>query len=159
MSDGSQIAQWRVADLVAHIGSEDVSPGAGAAGAVAVALAAACASKAVSVSLKHHTDDADLRQALESLATIGRYALSNADVDSAAFEEYLHAKDSVTAGRLIRAGRKLGHLIAALNSIVTDIEPGILQSVAGDLAAARALADAARIIETRNEAETANANS
>jgi hypothetical protein len=66
------IADLRVEDLIAHIGSSDRSPGAGSAGAVALVLAAACASKAVSVSLKHRSDDPELWCALESCTRIAR---------------------------------------------------------------------------------------
>jgi formiminotetrahydrofolate cyclodeaminase len=72
MNASVSIAKLQVEDLVAHISSSAVSPGAGSAGAVALALAAACASKAVSVSLKHDPDELDLRSALASFMKIAR---------------------------------------------------------------------------------------
>jgi len=76
------IVTLRLEELVAHISSGQVSPGAGSAGAVALALAAACACKAVSVTLKHRPDDVELQSAVASFTKIARGALSDADHDS-----------------------------------------------------------------------------
>jgi hypothetical protein len=147
------IASLRIEELVAHISSSDVSPGAGSAGAVVLALAAACASKAVSVSLKHRPDELELQSALASFAQIAQLALNDADRDSVAFEKFIHDRDSVAVERLVCEGENLGQLIAALASAIDEIEARIRPNMTGDLIAARAMVDAARRIQERNEAE------
>jgi len=147
------IATLRVEDLVAHISSSDVSPGAGSAGAVVLALAAACASKAVSVSLKHRPDELELQSALASFAQIARLALNDADRDSVAFEKFIHERNAAAVGRLVCEGENLGRLIGAMVSAIDAIEARIRPNMTGDLVAARALVDAARRIQERNEAE------
>ena len=147
------IADWRVKDLIALIGSDHVAPGAGSAGAVALGLAAACASKAVSISLKHHPGEIGLQGALECFREIGRRALSGADQDSAAFANFIRVRNAAAAGRLVCTGETLAHLISGFCAVIDDVEPKIQASVAGDVAAARALAGAARSIQAANEAE------
>jgi formiminotransferase-cyclodeaminase len=147
------IAEWRVKDLIALIGSDQVAPGAGSAGAVALGLAAACASKAVSISLKHHPGEIGLQGALECFHEVGRRALSGADQDAEAFANFIRVRNAAAAGRLVFAGETLAHLISAFCAIIDDVEPKIHASVAGDVAAARALAGAARSIQAANEAE------
>jgi hypothetical protein len=147
------IATLRMEDLVAQISSGDISPGAGSAGAVALALAAACASKAVSVSLKHRPNELELQSALASFAQIAHLALNDADRDSAAFEKFIRERNSAAVDRLICEGENLGHLIATLATAIDEIEARIRPNMTGDLVAAKALIDAARRIQERNEAE------
>ena len=154
MTETTSIAELRVAELLALIGSNHVAPGAGSAGAVALALAAACACKAVAISLKHRPADAELLSAATRFGDIGRLALLDADRDSAAFAGFIHAKSADAAQRLVREGENVARLLDALASALGDIEARIEPSMAGDLAAARALAGAARCIQQRNEAET-----
>jgi hypothetical protein len=151
------IATLRIEDLVAQISSGDVSPGAGSAGAVAVALAAACACKAVSVSLKHRPDDVELQSAVASFAKIARVALTYADRDSEAFQEFIRHRDSAAVDRLVCEGESLAHLITALESAIHAIEARIRPNVTGDLIAAKALISAARRIQERNEVEALDA--
>jgi hypothetical protein len=158
MNDEFSIAELRVKDLIAAIGSDHISPGAGSAGAAALALATACACKATAITLKHRPDDVELPRVLQRLHAISRRALAAADKDSAAFAAFMREKGSATTSRLIVTERRLGELIAELIAVVTIIEPRILKSVAGDLVAARALAHAALTIEARNEAETTGEN-
>lgn len=150
------IATLRVEELVAHIGSDAVTPGAGAAGAVVMALAAACACKAVCVSLRHEPSDSELRAAAASLTNIARLALADADRDSEAFKEFARHRDALSVGRLVGEGENQAHLIAALASAIDAIEARIRPNMAGDLVAARALASAASRIQERNEAEALN---
>jgi formiminotetrahydrofolate cyclodeaminase len=147
------IATLRVEDLVAHIGSGHVSPGAGAAGAVALALAAACASKAASVSLKHHPDELELRSAVASFAKIARLALTDADRDSDAFEEFIRERNSAAIDRLVCEGERVARLIAALATAIDEIEARIRPNVTGDIVAAKALIGAARRIQQWDEDE------
>ena len=153
MSASVSIANLRVEELVAHISSTDVSPGAGSAGAVALALAAACASKAVSVSLKHHPDELELRSALAAFREIARLALSDADRDSDAFAKFVHERDSAAIDRLLCEGEKVAQLIARLATIIEQIEARIRSNMTGDLVAAKALMGAARRIQQRDEDE------
>jgi hypothetical protein len=153
----SSIAEMKVADLVAAISGDDVSPGAGSAAGVALALAAACAAKAVSISLKHAPDDAALRASLECFSELGRRALAGADADADAFEDFVHTRKASVAGQLIHTDEKLAGLTGALIALIEDAQPNIHSSMAGDLFAAQQLADAARRIHERNIAETRNA--
>jgi formiminotetrahydrofolate cyclodeaminase len=153
----SSIADLKVADLVAAIRGDRVSPGAGAAAAVALALAAACAGKAVSISLKHTPGDAALRGSMECLAELGRRALAGADEDAAAFTQFLHARNSSVAEKLIHTDEALANLTGVLVALIEDARPRIHASVAGDLLAAEVLAESARRIHERNIADTRSA--
>ena len=153
MSAPLSIARLRIEELVAHISGDHVSPGAGAAGAVALALAAACACKAVSVSLKHRPDDVELQSAVASLAQIARLALTDADRDAEAFEEFVRDKDPSAVERLVCEGENVAHLIATLVTTIDTVEARVRPNMTGDLIAARALISAAQRIQERNEAE------
>jgi hypothetical protein len=153
MNASVSIAKLQVEDLVAHISSSAVSPGAGSAGAVALALAAACASKAVSVSLKHDPDELDLRSALASFMKIARLALAGADRDSDAFAQFIHERNSAAIDRLVCEGENVAKLIAALTTAIDGVEARIRPNMTGDLVAAKALIDAARRIQQRDEDE------
>ena len=153
MNEQEPIAELALHDVISAIGSDRVSPGAGAAGAVALGLAAACAHKAAVVSLKHRPDDAVLAAAVERLAAIARRALLGADRDSNAFRGFIRAPGPQAAARLIAVGATLAHLIDSLHSVIDDIEPRVIATLAGDVLAARALAGAARTIQEKNSAD------
>jgi hypothetical protein len=148
------LADLPINSIIGLIGSNLVSPGAGAAGAIALALASACATKAVSISLKHSPHEPRLTVALPHLKNLCGWALHGADVDSAAFKEFIREKSPQAATELLRAGETIAHLIEGLFRIITDIEPHITPSMAGDLLAASALATASRSIQSANEAQT-----
>ncbi len=152
MSNAS-LADLRIHELLGLIGSNSATPGAGAAGALTLALAAACASKAVSITLKHSPEDGRLAPALSGLGKIVGFSLQGADADSRAFADFLAHKDSAAAAELIRTGEAMAHLIDALTAVIEDLEPRVKSSMAGDLIAAKALAAAARKIQSTNEAE------
>lgn len=154
MKEDGPIAERPLHEVIAAIGSDHVSPGAGAAGAVALGLAAACAHKAAAVSLKHHPDDAALLDAAERLAVIARRALLGADRDSDAFRGFIQSPSPQSTARLIAAGATLAHLIDALHAVIDDIEPRVIPTLVGDVLAARALAGAARTIQEKNSADT-----
>jgi hypothetical protein len=153
MSDTSSIGDLRVKDLIASIDSDRVAPGAGAAGAVTLALAAACAGKAIAISLKHHPAEIALQRALECCTEIARHALADADRDAEAFKSFIRARNAAAAARLVDTGEELARWIDALSAVIDGVEAQIVPGVAGDIAAARALARAARSIQARNEAE------
>jgi hypothetical protein len=140
-----------VSSLVRLIGSTAIAPGAGAAGAVALALAAACGAKAVAVSAKHAPADAELSAAMEKFTEIGLFALRDAQWDSTAFEEFLHHRNPQTIANLVGVGESLARLIDETSALLAHIEPHVRSSVRGDLVAARALAAAARAIQSTNE--------
>jgi hypothetical protein len=153
MADELPVSGLRIEELLEHIGSSSVSPGAGAAGAVALALAAACANKAVSVTLKHRPDDQELRSVHSTFLTIVRAALAEGDRDSYAFQAFIRDKEPSAVDRLVCEGEKFGHLIVTLQAAIDIIEPRIQPNMSGDLVAAKALAAAARRIQERNEGE------
>jgi hypothetical protein len=153
LKDRMPIADMQVKDLIDRIGGNAVTPGSGSAGAVALALAAACAAKAVSITLKHRPAEPQLRLALTLLTRIAHLALSDADRDSDAFEEFIRARTAAAAARLVSEGENFSRLIAELVDAVEGIESGIESSMRGDLAAAKALIGAARSIQEGNDAE------
>jgi hypothetical protein len=144
-----------VNDLITAIGTNQPAPGAGAAGAVALALAAACALKAVTISLQHKPKDAGLAATRDGFAEIARRALAGADADSEHFEAFMRSRNPSIAARLVRTDRRLIDLCTALTVLANEIQSSITPGLDGDLFAARALAEAARHIETRNLSETA----
>jgi hypothetical protein len=152
-SQPASIANLRVEELLAAIGSAHVSPGAGAAGAVTLALAAACANKAIAISLKHTPGDAELQDAHAAITKIGAFALAGADRDAEAFEEFIRARGPGTTAALLREGNELGRLIQAFLHITCELKAAIEPSMAGDLVAAKALADAAHVIQSSNQSE------
>ncbi len=147
------IPSLTVEHLVERISSTDVAPGAGGAGAVALALAAACAGKAVGISLEHSPDDAQLQDARAAFAQIANLALTDADGDAAAFAAFIRKRDPAAVNRLIHEGEHVAGLIAALAEGIALVESRIRPNLTGDVAAARALLDAPRCIQRRNEAE------
>jgi hypothetical protein len=147
------MADLRISEFVESISSDKISPGAGAAGAVALALGAACAQKAVSISLKHSPHDPRLAMALAGLEKVRSFALQDADADSQAFADFIRHKSASGATELVETGEAMAHLIDALLTIIGDVEPHVSSSMKGDLIAAKALAAAARTIQSTNEAE------
>jgi len=154
MNQPAPIAGLRVDELLSRIASHHVSPGAGAAGAVALALGAACAAKAVAVTLKHHPVETELQRALTIFTDVARRALVDAEHDREAFAAFMLAKNAAAADRLVCEGEDVARLIREFLAALDRVESRIAASMAGDLAAARALAGAARSIQERNEAET-----
>jgi formiminotransferase-cyclodeaminase len=153
MSSAPDIPSLTVERLIERISSTDVAPGAGGAGAVALALAAACAGKAVSISLAHSPDDAELQAARATFAQIANLALSDADRDAEAFAAFIRKRDPAAVNRLIYEGEQVARLIAALSEAIALVESRIRPNMTGDVAAARALLVAAHSIQRRNEAE------
>lgn len=153
MSRESAISELQVEELVEAIRMSRPSPGAGAAGAVALALAAACAGKAVTISLKHKPDDGKLKAAAEGFVEIARRALSGADADADGFEAFMRKRSAALADRLIQTDRRIVDLCTALKALTDEIQSAIEPALAGDLFAARRLADAAHAIESRNITE------
>jgi formiminotetrahydrofolate cyclodeaminase len=149
----TSLADLRTGALVELISSSEIAPGAGAAGAVTLALGAACGAKAVSVSLKHAPEDTRLSLALAGFEKLRGCSLQGADRDSQAFTDFVRHRNAAGAKELVQTGEAMAHLIDALFLMIEEIEPHVRPSMTGDLIAARALATAARTIQSANEAE------
>ena len=154
MAHDKSIGEMRVKDLVEAIRENRPAPGAGAAGAVVLALAAACAEKAVAISLRHNPEEKKLAAAKEGFEEIARRALSNADADAEDFSAFMRSRNASMAERLVQTDKRIVDLGSALIALVEDVEASVAANMAGDLFAARALAKAARDIESHNIAET-----
>lgn len=148
------LGELRLQDVIAAIASAQPAPGAGAAGAIALALAAACAGKATSIALKHHHDDAELQRASGRFHKIARRALDGADADAEGFKRFMHARKETLANELIDTDRHLVDLAAELTGVIREVESRIDATLAGDLEAARLLAQASELIQARNISET-----
>ncbi|HEY6922862.1 MAG TPA: cyclodeaminase/cyclohydrolase family protein [Steroidobacteraceae bacterium] len=132
------------------LSSEDRLPGSGAAGAIALALAAACAAKAAAISLKHSPENEELRQAHTKLMTYIDAAIEGSDEDSERFARFLRLRTEAAARNVVAADLKLLALVDGLTESLASLDDQVRRSVSGDLAAARALAQAARTIQSEN---------
>jgi formiminotetrahydrofolate cyclodeaminase len=150
------LADLPMSKITELICSNSVTPGAGAAGALTLALAAACAGKAVTISLKH-TDDAHLQRALVRFQELCRYALQEADEDAEAFAAWVRDRDAGAGEELIESDENMACLVNALLITIAEVEPFVRSNMVGDLIAAKSLAQAAKAIQTANEAETKGA--
>jgi formiminotetrahydrofolate cyclodeaminase len=144
---------YRLEDFLRDLSSEDRLPGSGAAGAVALALAAACAAKAAAITLKHAPNDSRLRRAHEKLLSYIDAAIAGSDEDMQRFARFLHLRTAEATRGVIAADQKLLALISALTESLQSLDEQVRRSVSGDLAAARALTQAARTIELENISE------
>ena len=156
-------------DLLAAIASDRPAPGAGAGGAIALALGIACARKAVAISRKHRPDDAALGQAETTLAALAQRACEGADRDADRFRAMIDAQalpqdtepDRAARSDEIRADaaalvRIADAIIACGEAVRREVEAladRIEPTMANDLAAAIALIDANRTIQSANRAE------
>jgi formiminotetrahydrofolate cyclodeaminase len=147
------LGELPMSKLTELIYSNAVTPGAGAAAALTLALAAACGGKAVSISLRH-SDDARLHVALDRFQSLCRCALLEADDDAQAFGAWVRERSDEAADELIQSEERMARLIDALCLALSEVEPYIRTNMAGDLVAAKALANAARTIQATNETET-----
>jgi formiminotetrahydrofolate cyclodeaminase len=154
MNAANSIAERRIGEFLAALGSDETSPGAGAAAGIALALAAACARKAVVISLKHRPAHAPLTRANEQLSEIARQALQGAHEDARRFEEFLRAQDAHGAAKLTRAEVGMQQLAVELLQAITTIENQVAPIVAGDLLAATVLCRAVMAIEAEDLAES-----
>jgi hypothetical protein len=132
------------------LSSEDRLPGSGAAGAIALALAAACAAKAAAISLKHAPENEELQQARAKLLAYVDAAIEGSDEDIERFARFLRQRSEAAARSVVVADLKLLALVDALTESLARLDNQVRQSVSGDLVAARALAQAARTIQTEN---------
>ena len=157
MADTIKAQDSLLKDFLLDLSSEEGHTGSGAAGAIALALAAACAAKAAAITLKHEPANAPLRQARERLLEYIDAAIEGSDDDTQRFRKFLRSKSTQAAQRVISADEKLLSLVNEVADILQALDPQILQTVAGDLVAARALSDAARAIQVENITEMRSA--
>ncbi|MDP9066121.1 MAG: cyclodeaminase/cyclohydrolase family protein [Pseudomonadota bacterium] len=157
MNKEVSIKDMSVSALMAHIGSERIAPGAGAAGAVALSLAAACAAKAIAITMKHRGLNSGLKTAFDQATCLAELALLDADRDARAFGDYIRAKSSTAAARLVAQSEHVARLIDTLQGLIHEVEEAVDPRMQGDLLAARALLAAARSIQESNETEALQA--
>ena len=151
-STSIQIHERRLEDLLAELGSDRITPGSGVAAAVAVALAAACLQKALAITLKHRNSPT-LFQASQRLPAIVATALHDGDRDAATFRHLVHRDSPDAANEVHEADSALLKLIDEIRDVANRVEPEIRDNMAGDIAAARALLDAASATLANNISE------
>jgi formiminotetrahydrofolate cyclodeaminase len=149
----SSLAERTLADILAALASDAISPGSGAAAAVVLAFAAACAGKALAISEKHRPAEGNVKAAEEQLVVLVRRALERADADARFFAEFTHHKDVASTKELLEADEVSRSLAQELAEVLNEIEPTIHPVVAADIAAARTLLSAVSAIEERIQAE------
>jgi len=153
VSRKQRISEYTVERLLAATRDTQPAPGAGSAGAVALALAASCAGKAANITLKHHPEDESVRAAAQRFEQLSQEALSAGEEDAEAFEQYITEGHEAGRAPLVRASSHVESLIERLEQTIRAIESRIDPVMAGDFIAARALAQAARLIQIRNRSE------
>lgn len=145
------LADMTLATFIAATGEDRPALGAGSTAGAALAMGAACAAKAFRISARHRADAA-LAAAADKADGLARDALTVAQKDADDFTAQLHGG---SAGHALRAdGEALLTLVQALRALVAAHHDAVIPSLAGDLSAALALADAAQRIQRRNLAET-----
>ncbi len=149
----ASVEAQRFGQFLRQLSSGAGLPGSGAAGAIALALAAGCAAKAAGLSLKRCPDNLALAEGREKLLHCMEQALQGSDADSERFAQFLDRRDAQTADRVIAVDRSLLALVDAINATIDLLDPQVRHDVLGDLAAARALSEAARTIQAHNISE------
>jgi len=154
------LSDLTLARFVEAVGEDRPSPGCGGAAAVALALAAACARKAFTISARHHGHDPELSAAAERCRVLSEAALVGVQRDAANFEALLKAPredpEAPNGPALALEGdaQVLIALADELRALVARHAPAIDAHLAGDAAAALALAAAFERIQTRNLLDT-----
>jgi hypothetical protein len=148
----AELADMTLAAFLAAMGEDRPAPGAGSAAGAALAMGAACAAKAFRISARHRHDPA-FAAAAEEAERLSRTAMACAQADADDFTALVHRQGSETALRI--DGEALLAACDALRALVEAHRKAVVPALAGDLAAALALAEAARRIDRRNMAETA----
>lgn len=157
MQKPDKTRNYRLEDFLRDLSSDDRLPGSGAAAAIALALAAACAAKAAAITLKHAPDDSQLRQAHTRLLSYIDAAIAGSDEDMERFTRFLHLRSAEAARGVVATDQKILALIHEVTDSLEPLDEQVQRSVSGDLAAARALIQAARSIEVENISELSSA--
>lgn len=142
-------------NFIEALASDAPSPGAGAAGGMALALAAACLQKACAISLKHE-ENAEITAGRDELSRLRGQALAGARADGEAFEALLAAKGEAREAAQARLTREVAAMLeiaARIEALAAQLAPLVAPIMAGDVAAARVLAQAGAAIHRRNLSE------
>ena len=108
----------------------------------AFALAAACGRKAAGVTMKRQASD-DVRSVEEHLTLLQHRAVAHAQRDELLFKAFMETKAPVQAERLVESSQHFQQLIGDLGKELDGLAPLVVDSVSGDVDAARALHRAA----------------
>jgi len=167
------LARLEFTQLLARIAAPAPAPGGGATGALAVALGIACGTKAIHVSLKHHVEsapeNAQLRDAAESLQAVSTAVLALADADGIAFERLLEAyklpkttpqeqqarRSAIAdaAGQAAQVGQAINEHAQRATHLLDTVQDAIHANILSDFAAAQKLFAANQSIQQQNIAE------
>ncbi|HEX2560265.1 cyclodeaminase/cyclohydrolase family protein [Phenylobacterium sp.] len=148
-----EISSASLDDLLSAVAADRPAPGAGAAAAVAVALGAACASKALRISGRR-SKDVQLTSIADAAENLALQAAAGAQEHCEDFPDLLAAPHDPRAQRRVRAdGEATLDLCQRLRAILDEYGDRVVADLAGDVAAAAHLIDAAESIVTRNLAE------
>lgn len=139
-------------DFLNDLASDAPSPGAGAAACIGLALACACLEKACAITLKHG-EDPELDAGRAALAALRADALSGVSADGEAFEALLAARGDAREAAQARLADEVGKMLrlaARIDELADALAPRIDPVMAGDVVAAKALAQAGAAIHRRN---------
>ena len=146
------LSELTLAGFVDAVGQDRPSPGCGGAAAVSLALGAACARKAFAISARHQGGEAELEAAAERCRILSEAAIVGVQRDAVNFEALLKGPRGTDQPALALEGdaQVLIALATELRALVERHADAIDARLAGDAAAALALADAFEQIQTRN---------
>jgi len=146
------LPELTLARFVEAVGEDRPAPGCGGAAAVSLALAAACARKAFTISARRHGGQAELEAAAERCRVLSQAAILGVQRDANHFEAFLkaHGRDDEPARALEGDAQVLIALAAEIRALIARHGHAVDAHLAGDAAAALALADAFEQIQTRN---------
>jgi hypothetical protein len=150
----AELADMTLAAFVVAMGEDRPAPGAGSAAGAALAMGAACAAKAFRISARHTGDEA-LALAAGRAEALALAALADGQRDIEDFTALLHAPhgDPIPARALHADGEALLATAADLRALVEAHRRAVVETMAGDIVAALALAQAAERVQRRNLAE------
>jgi len=149
-----EVAGLDLKAFIRALASDAPAPGAGAAGAAALGMAAACAAKAFAISARH-AQDPELAQVANRARETALLALAGADWDAEDYPAVLHHEPGAEAV-LRQDGETALALADALAVLIETHASRVIPSLAGDLAAARALLAAFESIGRENLRELGN---
>jgi hypothetical protein len=133
-------------EVLDAIGAPQPSSGAGVAAALSLALAVACAQKAVGITAKRR-EDAELSASAARLQTLRELALEHARHEATLFAAWLRDQQARDAALLVKAAEQFQGLSRKLGAELDALDGAVLESVSGDISAARALQQASAQIE------------
>jgi hypothetical protein len=129
--------------------------GSGSAGCLALAMAFGCLEKAAALTFKHHPDRTALTGLMGQLARLRRQSLDAAADEATCFAEFTRESSATNAPVLAQAERTALSLTARAVELGEQLDALVDASGRGDLIAASALVQAAKIILESNSRESA----